>query len=370
VPSIPRQSANLAGPTTAQDQNEGAFSSFENIHEIFRARGGSLLILRLFLGVTFCFAGLQKLANPNFLKASAPGSFVAQLHGAIITSPLHHLLSPALHAPTLIALIISFAELAVGTGTLLGFMSKTAAIGGMLLSLTFFLVVSFHDSPYYYGPDIVFLFAWTPFIISGAGLWSLDTVLARRAIEIDKIRAIESANGVVERRTVLQRGFVTTVVAGAVILGGGLIAALGRSLNSTNTAGSTTTSGDVSGVSGTSAATNSGTTPSSGSGKPSSSIGSAKDVPMGGSANFTDPTTGLPGIVVHPTKDHFAAFSAICPHAGCQVGFDQSADLFVCPCHGSEFNGKTGGLVRGPATRGLTTISIDVSASGDITAND
>lgn len=102
---------------------------------------------------------MEKLANPNFFMASAPGSFTEQFRGSAITRPLHHLLSPALHTPTLVALFIAFAELAVGLGTLLGLFGRIAALGGMALSLTFFLVVSFHDRPCYYGPDIVFLFA-------------------------------------------------------------------------------------------------------------------------------------------------------------------------------------------------------------------
>ncbi len=48
---------------------------------------GTLLLLRAFLGVTFTFAGLQKLANPNFFSPIAPGSFQEQLRGSIITSP-------------------------------------------------------------------------------------------------------------------------------------------------------------------------------------------------------------------------------------------------------------------------------------------
>jgi len=94
------------------------------------APGGPLLLLRAFLGVTFVFAGLQKLANPNFFSATAPGSFEQQLRGSIITSPLHHLLGAALHAPVLVAVLISLGEIAVGLGTLLGLFGRVAAAGG------------------------------------------------------------------------------------------------------------------------------------------------------------------------------------------------------------------------------------------------
>src|ERR1700726_374606 len=55
--------------------------------------GWALLPLRVFLGGTFLFAGLQKLTNPGFFTASNPTSIQAQLAGAARRSPIHGLLS-------------------------------------------------------------------------------------------------------------------------------------------------------------------------------------------------------------------------------------------------------------------------------------
>ena len=55
--------------------------SWTRTKKVLSEPGGSLLLLRAFLGVTFTFAGLQKLANANFFRANAPGSFDEQLHG-------------------------------------------------------------------------------------------------------------------------------------------------------------------------------------------------------------------------------------------------------------------------------------------------
>ena len=52
----------------------------------------ALMPLRLFLGVTFIYAGLQKLANPNFFRAASPISIQAQLIASSHTSPLHAIL--------------------------------------------------------------------------------------------------------------------------------------------------------------------------------------------------------------------------------------------------------------------------------------
>ena len=141
--------------------------------------GRVLLPLRAFLGFTFCFAGLQKLANPRFFDASDPASIQAQLAGAAHRSPIHALISPLTHVAVPLGIVIAFGELAVGVGTLLGFRARAAAAGGVALSLMLFLTVSFHSSPYYTGADIVFAFAWTPLLLAGSGpVLSLDAAIA------------------------------------------------------------------------------------------------------------------------------------------------------------------------------------------------
>ena len=44
--------------------------------------------------------------------------------------------------------------------------------------------------------------------------------------------------------------------------------------------------------------------------------------------------------------------SSICPHLGCLVHYNASAQQFHCPCHGSIYSAD-GSLVRGPALRGM-----------------
>jgi thiosulfate dehydrogenase [quinone] large subunit len=61
---------------------------------------------------------------------------------------------------------------------------------------------------------------------------------------------------------------------------------------------------------------------------------------------------------VQPTKGQYKAFSAICSHAGCTVQFQSGG--FICPCHGSQFDGTTGAVLNGPAPSGLSPIAIKV----------
>ena len=217
---------------------------------------------------------------------------------SVITSPLHHLLSPALHAPTLVALVIAFAELAVGLGTLLGLFDRIAALGAMALSLTFFLVVSFHDRTYYYGPDIVFLFAWTPLAISGSGRWSHDDYYIRKREEVITAKLSKAETAELDRRVVLQRGFMAESLALFGLVTGGITAALGRMLNT----GSATTGSCALAGHPASPANNSGATPGGATSTSKNNIGSSKVVPFGGAATFTDPITGSPGLVVHPSQ--------------------------------------------------------------------
>ena len=56
----------------------------------------------------------------------------------------------------------------------------------------------------------------------------------------------------------------------------------------------------------------------------------------------------------------FTAYSAVCPHQQCTVGFVSAKDGFACPCHGSRF-AADGKLLQGPATRGLTAIPVTVA---------
>lgn len=58
------------------------------------------------------------------------------------------------------------------------------------------------------------------------------------------------------------------------------------------------------------------------------------------------------------TAGAFKVFSAVCPHAGCEVEWKESQ--YVCPCHQAKFDTQ-GEKVSGPAPRGLDPLEVEVS---------
>lgn len=143
------------------------------------ARRYSLLPLRIFLGVTFVYAGLDKLTSDTFFTDSANGSLVQILHGAHDSAAIPAMIDLALKSPHGFGYTIALGEIAAGLGTLVGLFSRVAALGGASISLSLWLTVSWPTTPYYYGNDLAYLMAWLPLVLAGAPYLSLDAMLPR-----------------------------------------------------------------------------------------------------------------------------------------------------------------------------------------------
>ncbi|WP_324796357.1 DoxX family protein [Streptomyces cyaneofuscatus] len=147
-----------------------------------RERAGqyALLPLRLFLGVTFVYAGLDKLTDSGFLTATGPGSIGELMNTVRDSSAVPALVDLALKSPEGFGYAIAIGELLVGLGTLVGLWARLAALGGALISLSLWLTVSWQSTPYYYGNDLPYLMAWLPLVLAGASMFSVDAFLASR----------------------------------------------------------------------------------------------------------------------------------------------------------------------------------------------
>ncbi|MGW4897654.1 Rieske 2Fe-2S domain-containing protein [Kitasatospora sp. NPDC004240] len=295
----------------------------------------ALLPLRLFLGVTFVYAALDKLSDEHYLAgAGDPASFVSQTQAVKAHSPIGFLLDQALAHPTPFALAIAFGELAVGLGTLAGLWGRVAAAGGALLSLSLWLTVSWNVSPYYLGNDLVYLMAWTPLLLAGTPYLSVDGYLARRS-------GRERARGLGEeqtgRRALLDGGIAAVAIGGAGLLTGSLTATFGR---------------DRLPAKPSAAPDQKATDGKAPDGKAPAVSVPAAQVPVGGSAQVKDPASGDAVYIVQPKAGQYCAFSAVCTHSGCAVDAPKNGQMY-CPCHGSKFDAATGAVITGPATKPL-----------------
>ena len=79
-------------------------------------------------------------------------------------------------------------------------------------------------------------------------------------------------------------------------------------------------------------------------------ISNVKKIPLGSSIIFED----LQGksIILANTPDGFKAISTTCTHLGCQVHWESSKNVFICPCHNAFFD-TNGNTISGPAPKPL-----------------
>ncbi|MFF0556524.1 DoxX family membrane protein [Streptomyces sp. NPDC004266] len=143
--------------------------------------GVVLLPLRVFLGFISIYAGMGKLCDPVYFDGGERGSMVKwlnSLHPWALAEPLRDF---ALQHPVGAGLTVAFLQVVVGVLTVLGLWQRVAAVVGGLLSAALLLTVSWKTVPVYDSADIIYLAAWSPLIIAGAPVYSLDGRLAGEA---------------------------------------------------------------------------------------------------------------------------------------------------------------------------------------------
>ena len=310
--------------------------------------GMALLPLRIFLGATFVYGGIQKLSDPGFLHPGAPTYIGTQLHGFADGTPGGFILRTlALPHPQLAGVGVAIVEIVVGLLTLAGLLTRVAAAAGLGLNLLLFLTASWKTSPYFLGSDIVFVFAWLPFVLAGAeGQPALDHVLERpRRAHVGRSPALEPA---LTRRALLGRSLAATAGAALGIAGiSSLLKGSYRSAPRLATVAARPTAGKTS-------ARPAGHSPAApGPSLPQGAVrlGPSNRLPPGQAALYRDPGDGSPDILIRQPNGRLTALSAVCTHAGCQVGYQ--GGTIACPCHGATFNAQTGAVESGPASRPL-----------------
>jgi thiosulfate dehydrogenase [quinone] large subunit len=276
--------------------------------------GIALLPLRLFLGGTFVYAGIEKLTDPGFLAEGAPTYIGSQLEAFADGTPGGLILRTfAEPIPEFAGVGVALAEIVIGLLAFFGLLTRAAAVAGVGLSVLLFLTASWKTRPYFLGPDLVFAFAWLPFVLTGAsGQPALDHVTMRELRLRRRPEPRRLPAPAVERGDPLTRRAFVAVGLGAY--------------------------------------------------KQQAAGAAGVEIPGAtalapGDALVYQGSAGTPNVLIKAEDGSFAAFSALCTHGGCEVAY-QSGSL-VCPCHGGVFNAQTGAVEAGPPPTPLPARTVE-----------
>lgn len=354
---IPRKTAPSLKHTGGS--NDLAFLTRE-----YTISGLAILPLRFFLGITFVYAGYQKLADPGFFSPGSRTYIGTQVVGFEHYSPIKFILVPLADHAQLLGGVVIASEVALGLLTLVGLFTRGTAVIGLSLSLGLFLSASWNTYPYFLGSDSVYAMCWLTLAIIGPGAYCLDSVAWLPGQE--RLQRILSGPLLVGEpvptnkvdHPLWTRREVMIGIASMIAL---VIAAL---------VPRTTASPPPLAASNAKPAAPPGTsTPggSSGGAAGTKKVGNVSQIPVNSALAVTDPHSGDPAVVVHVSGNQFFAYDAICTHAGCTVQYDPQQKILFCPCHGAEFDPAHGAQVlAGPAPSPLTQLQMSIDSQGNV----
>jgi thiosulfate dehydrogenase [quinone] large subunit len=287
----------------------------------WRSQSPAFRIMRLWLAITWIYAGWNKASDPGFLTAGSPSYIGTQLSGYSTQSPVGFAFNKMIEHAVLVGGFVMVSEFAIGLATLLWVAPRLAAFGGFSMSVGLWLASSFHASPYFLASDSAYAVLWLSYLL----LLGKNGNGKRKGFEMS-----------LERRGVLRVG-ITGILAVA-FAGAGKIFA-GASASTSNSAASS-------------------------SGGKIIKLASLK---VGSTFKFVS-SNGSPAVLFR-TKTGVFAYSAICTHQGCTVSYSNSSKTLQCPCHGAEFDPfKSAKVINGPAHSPLAKIKVSVKGAWVIQA--
>ena len=89
-------------------------------------------------------------------------------------------------------------------------------------------------------------------------------------------------------------------------------------------------------------------------------VAQTKDIPVGGSLQFSYPRPNDICILVQPEPGKFVAYSRRCTHLSCPVQYQPDQHRLYCPCHNGAFSLEDGHVLQGPPPRSLPRIEIEI----------
>ena len=277
-----------------------------NLKASWRNQLWPLRLMRLWLGITWIYAGWDKASDPGFLTSGSPTFIGSQLSAYAANSPIGFAINKALEHSTQIGIFVMLTEFAIGAATLLWIAPTWAALGGFTMSLSLWLASSWHVKPYFLASDSAYTILWLTYFLFLYG--------SRRNSKVSLDR----------------RGFLRVSTVAAIAVAG---AAVGKLLPKTAASNS---SSDNSG---------------------SKKIIEDATFKVGATHNF-ESKAGTPAVLFR-TKTGVFAYSAVCTHEGCTVQFNSASKNLQCGCHGAVFDPFDGAkVVTGPTNQPLAKIKV------------
>ncbi len=281
----------------------------------WRTQSRAQRLLRIFLGITWVYAGWDKASDPGFLKAGAPTYIGTQLAAFAQSSPIGFLLNHTIEHAVLVGAFVMISEFAIRFATLLSVAPASAAFGGFALATGLWLASSFYITPYFFASDSAYAIMWLAYLLLMIGK-----------------RRMPSMN--IERRGILRTGIVASIAVAASFAGRAFPKA--------------------------GAATNASKSSSKSVGKKIIKLSALK---VGSTHNFIHSTQGVPSVLFR-TKTGVFAYSAICTHQGCTVSYQKSSKQLVCPCHGAIYDPAKGAKpTAGPTNTPLAKVKVAISGA-------
>jgi len=269
-------------------------------------------IIRLFLGVTFIYGGWNKATDPGFLDPKSAHYIGAQIASYLTTSPISFILKPMIEHATTFGWLVMLSEFAIGIATLTGIALELAALGGFFLSVTLWLTATWTVKPYFLGSDTAYAILWLALFF----LVRQNTKGRRVTSLLPDLR---------DRREVIRIFGIAVASVAAVFVGGKFTTSI--------------------------------PTPETGT-----TIAKLVDFPIGSTKSFTA-ADGTPAILFR-TKSNVFAYSRVCTHQGCSVGYDSKSSLLICPCHGAQFDpANSGAAIAGPVKIPLPKINVAIKGT-------
>ena len=273
-----------------------------NLKQSWRNQLWPLRIMRIWLGVTWMYAGFDKASDPGFLKAGSSTFIGTQLSAFSVNSPVGFIFSKLIENATQVGIFIMLAEFAIGAATLLWIAPTWAAFGGFAMSLTLWLASTWNVKPYFLASNSAYTILWLSYFLFLYG--------SRRRSKVSLDR----------------RGFIRGTTVAAIAIAG---AGLGKIFPKSDSGASAGPKNIIKGAS----------------------------FKVGQTHNFVS-KAGTPAVLFR-TKNGIFAYSAVCTHQGCTVQFNSASSKLQCGCHGAVFDPfNEAKVVAGPTNTPLAKIEV------------